>query len=171
MGELFDNWISRLAGNIVAPILDAGRRRAELKRARGAADERLAAYKLVVLRALREVEDSLALERHQQEHVGALERQLEAARQSLSQADLRYRNGAESYLSVLTALTKVQELERRLADAARARAAYRVGLYRALAGGWPVAPDERPGHTPTGRELKSRVPPRPHQAIPEETTP
>ena len=136
LADLIDNWIAQLAASLVAPLIDGGRRRAEVIRTRGVLDERLASYKGVVLRALRDVEDALVLEQGKADQLAALERQLEAARRSQERARDRYLNGAESYLSVLAAITNVQGLERRIADTVNERAAARVRLYRSLAGAW-----------------------------------
>ena len=116
-----------------------------------ARDERLAAYRQAVLQAVREVEDALALEHHQAELLAALDRQLEAARRSRRQSDARYRQGAESYLSVLSALVSVQRIERQLADASLDRMAYRVRLCRALAGGWETGADRADDKETTSR--------------------
>lgn len=136
VSELFDNWIARLAGSLAGPVLDGGRRRAEVERARAAADERLGAYRATVLQAVREVEDALVLEQRQADLLAALDCQLKTAVLSRSEAYSRYRKGMESYLSVLVSLNSVQRLERQLADAVFDRMAYRVRLHRALAGGW-----------------------------------
>jgi NodT family efflux transporter outer membrane factor (OMF) lipoprotein len=136
ISDLFDNWIAQLAAGLAGPLLDGGRRKAEVARAMAVVDERLSAYRSVLLEAVREVEDALVLDRRQGEHVAALERQLEAARLSRSEATARYQRGIESYLSVLLALGGVQRLERQIADARLERIAYRVNLYRALAGAW-----------------------------------
>ena len=56
---------------------------------------------------------------------------------ALKEAGIRYRNGLNDYLPVLTQVLTVQDLER---DLIRQRAnllSARVGLYRALGGTWP----------------------------------
>jgi NodT family efflux transporter outer membrane factor (OMF) lipoprotein len=135
-GELFDNWISRLVGGLMGPILDGGRRRAEVRRTKALGDERLAAYRAAVLKAVKEVEDALVLDARQEELLEALERQHEATELSYGEAVSRYRKGIESYLSALISLNSKQKVERELSDAAYDQAAYRVRLYRALAGSW-----------------------------------
>ena len=136
LSDLLDNWIAQLGASLVGPVIDGRRRKAEVDRTRAVADERLAAYRGAVLHAVREVEDALAVEAGQETLVAALERQRTAAERAYAQASLRHRQGVESYLPVLTALNNVQRVERQLADAALARAAARIRLYRSLAGGW-----------------------------------
>ncbi len=133
---VFDNWMATLAGSVTGPLFDAGRRKAEVERTRAVVDERLAAYKQVVVTAMREVEDALVNELHQAAYVKALSKELEAAHASHEEALARYLKGLNDYLPVLNAVTNVQALERNLVQARRNRLAYRVQLHRALGGTW-----------------------------------
>jgi multidrug efflux system outer membrane protein len=133
---LLDNWLTRLAANMTAPLFDGRRRSSEVQRLQAVAVENLAAYRETVLTAVREVEDALVDEAKLREHLKGLEAQLEAARNALNEARRRYRNGLSDYLPVLTQLLTVQGLERtqiqRRADLLTAR----VSLYRSLGGNW-----------------------------------
>ena len=133
---LFDNWLFNLAGNLTAPLLDGGRRKAEVRRQRAIVEEKLATYSRLVLSAMREVEDALVREEKLHEHLIALERQLEAARNALNEARSRYRSGLNDYLPVLTQLLSVQNLERSRIQRRAERLVARVDLYRALGGTW-----------------------------------
>lgn len=136
---IFDNWLLGLAGVLALPLIDGGRRVAEVDRTRAVAEENLWRYREAVLTAVREVEDALVSEQKQREHIQGLERQAEAARNALEQASERYRKGLNDYLPVLTQLLTVQSLER---DLIRQRALLvidRINLYRALGGSWPEA--------------------------------
>jgi len=134
---LFDNWLLTLAGNLAAPILDGGRRAAEVDRTRALADENLARYRDTVLTAVREVEDALTSEAKQREHITWLEKVIGTARSALEEAGVRYRNGLNDYLPVLTQLLTVQGLERDLIQRRAELLAARIRLYRALGGTWP----------------------------------
>jgi NodT family efflux transporter outer membrane factor (OMF) lipoprotein len=134
---LFDNWLLTLAGNLTAPILDGGRRAAEVDRTRALADENLARYRDTVLTAVREVEDALTSEAKQREHIAWLEKVIGTARSALEEAGVRYRNGLNDYLPVLTQLLTVQGLERDLIQRRAELLAARIRLYRALGGTWP----------------------------------
>ncbi|MBN2706761.1 MAG: efflux transporter outer membrane subunit, partial [Deltaproteobacteria bacterium] len=90
--DLFDNWIANLAGSLSAPLLDGGRRRAEIGRIRALADERLAAYRQIVIKAFHEVEDALVREDEASATLASLRRQLELSRQTLREARRRYLN-------------------------------------------------------------------------------
>jgi len=139
--SLFDNWIKNLAVNLMAPIFDAGRRRAEVERNRAARSERLHSYEGVILGALREVEDALTQERAQTAFIRSLDEQLCLSRTALELAREQYSNGLIDYLPVLINLQSVQRLERAQTEAHRTLISYRINLYRALAGGWDM---ERP---------------------------
>jgi len=136
---LMDNWLTRLAANMTAPLFDGRRRVSEVRRLQAVVVENLAAYRQTVLTAMREVEDALVDEAKLREHLKGLQAQLEAAQNALNQARRRYRNGLSDYLPVLTQLLTVQELERsriqRRADLLTAR----VNLYRSLGGTIPLA--------------------------------
>jgi outer membrane protein TolC len=133
---LFDNWLASIAANLTAPLLDGGRRGAEVDRTRAVAAERLHPYGQAVLDALREVEDALVQERQQQELLASLERQLDLATKADGQARENYAKGAEDYLRVLTALQALHRLQRDRLTAKRQLIEYRIDLYRALGGGW-----------------------------------
>jgi outer membrane protein, multidrug efflux system len=133
---LVDNWLTRLAANMTAPLFDGRRRAAEVQRLQAVVAENLAAYRQTVLTAMQEVENALVDEAKLREHLNGLRAQLEAARNALNEARRRYRNGLSDYLPVLTQLLSVQQLERtqiqRRADLLTAR----VDLYRSLGGTW-----------------------------------
>ncbi len=133
---LFDNWIITLASSITGPLVDGGRRTAEVSRTRAVAEERLSSYAKTVAVAVKEVEDTLVGEDRQGAYVLLLNDQLRAARLTLKDARLQYRNGRSDYLSYLTAWTSVQRLERQLVNEEATLIKNRVALYRTLGGDW-----------------------------------
>lgn len=117
-------------------VFDGGRRKGEVEVARGVFDETAADYRQTVLTAFREVEDQMALanrladaERNQQAAVTAAER-------TNKLATIRYREGAASYLEVVTAQTAELDARREAIDIRSRRLAASVDLIRALGGGW-----------------------------------
>jgi NodT family efflux transporter outer membrane factor (OMF) lipoprotein len=136
--DLFHNWLATLAGNLTAPLLDGGQRRAEVDRTRAVRSERLHDYSQAILIALREVEDALVREQRQAEVIASLDRQLHLAGLVIERVRDRYMQGSESYQRVLGALLSRQALQRTRLTAARNRIGYRVALCRALAGGWEM---------------------------------
>lgn len=135
--DLFDNWFANLAGNLIAPLIDGGARRAEVERSRGALDEALALYREVALDAYGEVENAIVREGAQRAFLASVRKQLEQARLAEERASRNYLRGQESYLRVLDAFTSRQILERTELATRREIAIERVNLYRALAGPIP----------------------------------
>ncbi|MCP4642152.1 MAG: efflux transporter outer membrane subunit [bacterium] len=133
---VFDNWMATLAGSVTGPIFDAGRRKAEVARTRAVVDERLAGYRESVLVAVKEVENAMLQETKQAEYVDALRRELDAARAAHERALDRYLNGQPDYLPVLSALSQLQVLERRIVGAELNRLNRRIQLCIALGGAW-----------------------------------
>lgn len=140
IADVVDNWIATLAGNLVAPLFDGGRRRAEIDRTRALVSERIHGYGQVVLIALREVEDALVQEARQRDLIESLEAQSTLARQTLERLRDRYLKGAVNYLDVLDALASQQTLERSLVTARRELLDFRIALHRALAGSFELEP-------------------------------
>lgn len=142
---LFSNWVYTLSANLVAPLFEGGRRKAEVARTRAVLEERVAAYGQAVLRALGEVEDALALVQAQQGIITQLESELQAARDSLESAQSDFLAGQVDYLAVLSAIRTLQTVQ---LDQVRARGqaiTARVRLHRALGGSWTQdlrAPEE-----------------------------
>ena len=133
---LLDNWLLSLAANLTAPVFDGNRRAAEVDRTMAMKDENLAAYRQTILMAIREVEDALVTEAKQKEHILELKQVIQTARKALAQATLRYRNGLNDYLPVLTQLLSVQDLECNLITQRATLLTNRISLYRSLGGTW-----------------------------------
>lgn len=131
---LFDDWIVRLAGNLIAPVLDGGRRRAEVDRNRAIKMQRLNEYRQSVLVAFREVEDALAREESLQKQLVRLDERIRLADQTYQQLETQYINGAGDFIDALTSLTNTQQLRRDRLTAQLNLLNNRTGLYRALAG-------------------------------------
>jgi NodT family efflux transporter outer membrane factor (OMF) lipoprotein len=139
--DLFDNWLSNLTGNLVAPVIDGGRRRAEVDRTRAVAEQSLSDYKQQLIDALGEVEDALLREQQQRAFIDSLDKQLVLSKQVIGRVRDSYLYGAVDYLRVLDVLLTNQNLERSRLTAQRELIDNRIALCRALAGGWTL---ERP---------------------------
>jgi NodT family efflux transporter outer membrane factor (OMF) lipoprotein len=142
VNELFKNWLANLAAGLVAPLLDGGARRAEVDRRRAIVSERLHAYGQATLDAFREVEDALVAEERQRAFLASLDVQLELAVDVVARVRERYGQGDGAFLDVLDATVLEQALRRRRVAAHGALVGFRIDLYRALAGGWPLAPPD-----------------------------
>ncbi len=136
--SLFNNWIGTLAGNLIMPIVDGGRRVAEVERTRAVAAEALNNYATAIQQAIKEVEDALIREQQQQKLIVSLDKQYRYSQQATLQIRTRYIYGAMDFLRVLSTQISQQALERRRIFAKRLLIEYRIQLYRALAGSWSL---------------------------------
>lgn len=147
--DIYNREVASVAGNLLLPIVDGGRRRAEVDRRKAVTRERLDRFGALFLEALVEVEDALVQERFQLDLLEQIDRQVELARTSLGEAQQRYINGLNDYLTVITAISVLQNLERRQIAERRALFVIRTRLYRALGGSWtaslPPPSPESPG--------------------------
>jgi NodT family efflux transporter outer membrane factor (OMF) lipoprotein len=130
------NVIWTAMGNIVSPVFEGGRRKAQADRAEAVWEERLAAYKETVLGALKEVEDALVAGNRQREYALQLEEQVAAAEASVRLATERYLRGVSDYLPVVVAQTAYLNARRTHIAARRSLINTRVQLFTALGGAW-----------------------------------
>jgi NodT family efflux transporter outer membrane factor (OMF) lipoprotein len=140
--NLFDSWVASLAGNLVAPMVDGGRRRAEVRRTRARLQEQLYAYAREVLQALQEAEDALVQEHHQAQYVSSLQEQLELLKKAVDQTRDYYTRGNADFTRYLTTLLSYQRLQRTYLRARRQRMEFRIDLYRALGTSVPLEPPD-----------------------------
>jgi NodT family efflux transporter outer membrane factor (OMF) lipoprotein len=133
-GTLFEDWLRSVSAELAAPLFDAGRRRAEARRAGAVKRQRLYAYGQSILTAFREVEDALVREEKQRRQLESIGRQVRLAKKSYAQLRIEYINGAGDFIDALTALTELQQLRRDRVSARLLVIEYRIALYRSLAG-------------------------------------
>ncbi len=118
------------------PILDGGRRKAEVERTKAIFRENLALYHKTVLGAFKEVEDALVSNRTTEERIVSLEERVEATGAALRQSVERYLEGLSDYLPVLAAQAIHFDARRDILAARRQLISDRVSLARALGGEW-----------------------------------
>ncbi|NIR48298.1 TolC family protein [candidate division KSB1 bacterium] len=135
-GNLFQDFAGSFVGSLLAPLLDAGERGAEVDRTKSVKQQRLYEYGQTILLSFQEVEDALIQEKKQLERIRSLEQQVGFARQSYEQLRIEYFNGVSDYIDVLTALTDEQQLRRDRLSARLVLLEFRIALYRAMAGGF-----------------------------------
>ena len=128
-----------LASQLLAPIFDAGRNQANLQLATVSRDIALAQYERAIQSAFREVADALAGRATLGEQLAAQQRLVRAENGRNDLADLRYRNGAASYLEVLDAQRSLLAAQQGLVQVQTLVAQNLTGLYRVLGGGWSAA--------------------------------
>jgi multidrug efflux system outer membrane protein len=118
------------------PIFDGGRNRATLQATEIERDITLAEYERAIQGAFREVADALAARGMLGEQLSAQQLLVEAAADSHRLSDIRFRQGAESYLAVLDAQRSLYAAQQDLITVRLSRLANQVTLYKVLGGGW-----------------------------------
>jgi NodT family efflux transporter outer membrane factor (OMF) lipoprotein len=135
--DLFRRWFVSIGGQMIAPLIDGGQRRAEVDRTTAVARQRFNEYGETTLIAFREVEDSLARERYLIRRIERLNKQIELAEAASAQLREQYLLTDETdYLAVLSATTEAQRLQRETLAARLELVLTRISLYLALAGGF-----------------------------------
>lgn len=125
-----------LGGDVVAPLLDGGRRRAEVDVIRARYQEVAENYRATVLQAFAEVENALAVLENLTAEAGAVDETLAAARRTEELALRRYQGGLVAYFEVVDAQRTVLRNEQAAVRLLAARYEATVELIRALGGGW-----------------------------------
>lgn len=124
------------AGEAAGRLFTFGRNYYTYKRQKSAVDAAVSTYERTLLVALKEVSDAL-VEREKLEQVRVeQERAVEALRESVRIAIIRYKGGLASYLEVLDAQQQLFPAENALARTRLRQLSTVVTLYRALGGGW-----------------------------------
>ncbi len=125
-----------LLGNLTMPIVDGGRRRAEVDRQEAALREAVALYQQTVLAAFKDVEDALANNYATAQRVAQLAATAQSTSASLRLSTDRYLAGLDDYLPVLTAQRSDFETRSNLLSARKQLLVDRISLARALGGSW-----------------------------------
>ncbi|WP_118179665.1 efflux transporter outer membrane subunit [Paraburkholderia phosphatilytica] len=139
------------APSITAPIFEGGTNIANLDLAHVEKKVQIAQYEKAIQTAFREVADGLAARGTYDQQIDALARDTQAEQRRLDLSELRYKNGVDSYLTVLTAQTDLYTAQQTLINARLARLTNLVDLYQYLGGGWieHTGDQPRPADAPT----------------------
>jgi outer membrane protein, multidrug efflux system len=126
--------------SVSAPLFDFGLRKAQIEQAKAEFKIAAAKYRATVLRAVREVQDNLSalhwLEIESQQTDSAAN----AARTASDMSMALYRDGAASYLDVVTAQNAALAAERAAIALHSRQLQANVALMLALGGGWNAPP-------------------------------
>ena len=138
------NTIGTIGPSVDLPLFDAGLRQAELDVAKADFTEAAERYRSVVLQAVKEVEDNLSALRWLAEEYGQTSTAAKAAQDAAKLSMTLYRDGASSYLDVVTAQSAALEAERLTIILHTRQLETEIGLMLALGGGWTVPPPPPP---------------------------
>ena len=125
-----------LGPTLALTLFDAGRREGALKVARADYDEAAAAYRDRVLRAFQDVEDNLSLLNKLAEEADSKALSVQSSSRTASIAMALYRNGAVSYLDVVTSQTTALQAQLAALNINTRRLEASVRLIQATGGGW-----------------------------------
>jgi NodT family efflux transporter outer membrane factor (OMF) lipoprotein len=125
-----------LSANLIQPIFDHGRLRAQRDEALARERELLAGYQGAILAALVDVEAALSALEHLERARPAQEDNVLQSERSLAGARLRYERGAGEILPLLDAQRTLYAARDQYAQYRLARLRARVALCKALGGGW-----------------------------------
>lgn len=126
----FNAW--SLLGNLSAPLIDGGARRAELGASNARANQALANYQSTVLNAFREVENALGSERYLAQQFTATTSALKAATSAEESAQRNFDSGLISILDYLQIQRRTFSTEEALINIRAQRYQNRVALALAL---------------------------------------
>ncbi len=128
-----------LGGDILQPIFNGGRNRANLAAARSVYDESVANYRESVLEAFQQVEDGLSGLTMLDRAAKTQQTAVEDSRRALEMANNRYVGGLTTYLDVITAQSTLLTNERLATQLLGQQMVTSVYLVKALGGGWDIA--------------------------------
>lgn len=138
MGDLFsgpaETW--GISASVAGPIVDFGRNRARVDAVEAQRDQAETQYRITVVTAFREVRDALIAYDAAAERSRAIRRQVEAVRDALRLAEIRYEGGYVAFLEVLDAQRTLLEAELLITEAERDRLLATAALFKALGGGF-----------------------------------
>ncbi len=125
-----------LGADVLQPILQGGRNRANLAAARAAYDQSVANYRQSVLTAFQQVEDGISNLSTLAQALSTQDAAVADARRALEIANNRYVGGVTNFLDVITAQTTLLQNERLATQLRGQQMVSSVYLVKALGGGW-----------------------------------
>ena len=121
---------------ITLPIFEAGQNKANLDVATLNKKIEITDYEKAIQTAFREVSDALIAKKYLNEQVAGQQVLVAAEQRRYDLSTARYRNGADSYLTVLSAQQDLYSAQQNLVTLHFSRLSDLVSLYQALGGGW-----------------------------------
>lgn len=124
------------APSLSIPIFSGGTNEANLDLAKVQKNIQVADYERTLQTAFREVADALAARQTYDEQIAAQQALVDAYAKSYELSELRFRGGADSYLTTLDAQRSLYSSQQTLITLKAARLENIVTLYKTLGGGW-----------------------------------
>ena len=155
-----DSLQTSVAGQLVGPLVDGGRRAAVVRARRAQRDEAWFNWRKTILTAVQETEDALSAYTAERRRNIELARGVGQAERAVALAQAQFVAGTSDYQPVLDAQGAVLSDRNALAQSDAAVLADLAQLYKALGGGWGFAPasteipagDATPAKTSAGNE-------------------
>lgn len=134
LGDLFKSGTGKWSYgvNLSAPIFDAGANLNNLRASKAARDIAVAQYEQAIQSAFADVNSALAVRARIDERLDAQAAAAAAAQRSLDLSQARYKAGADSYLSLMTAQRTLYSAQSALISLRALKASNLVALYAAL---------------------------------------
>lgn len=133
-----------LLASLSVPLLDGGRRRADVAAQLAVREQTLAAYEATLLGALQDVENALATRRGAARRIDALRAAADAAGTAATLARHRHAVGSIDFASLLDSERTLLSVEDSLAATIADETSAAISLYKALGGGWAPTPEDAP---------------------------
>jgi NodT family efflux transporter outer membrane factor (OMF) lipoprotein len=128
-----------LGGDVLQPVFNGGRNRANLASSRAAYDQSVANYRESVLEAFQQVEDGLSGLALLDQAAKTQQAAVTASRRALDIANDRYVGGLTTYLDVITAQSTLLSNERLATQLLGEQMTTSVFLVKALGGAWDAS--------------------------------
>jgi len=138
--SLFDHQAWSFVPQLLLPIFNAGRNRANLEASVAGRDIAVANYEKAIQSAFRDVADALAGRATLGEQLRAQQAQAAAEAQRYKLAKLRFDSGVASSLELLDAQRALFATQQATISTQLALLQNRIAMYRALGGGWTESP-------------------------------
>ncbi len=132
-----------IGSDLLQPVINGGRNRANLALNRATYDESVANYRESVLVAFQQVEDGLSGLALLDQAIKTQQAAVEDSRRALNIANGRYTGGVTTYLDVITAQTTVLTNERLATQLLGQQMTTAVYLVKALGGSWDASELQR----------------------------
>jgi multidrug efflux system outer membrane protein len=138
LSELFRSGtgVWSFAPEITVPIFTGGRLRGDLDAAKISTSIEVANYEKAIQSAFREVADALVGNTSYAREIETQAALAQTQQRRFDLANVRYRNGEDSYLNVLSAQQDLYSAQQGLLQAQYNKLASQIALYQALGGGW-----------------------------------